>query len=186
VNNSETTSSFKTIVAPAPNNGKRRNETPFVGLHAQGKLTLTSTSSCSKGVVLPQVPDNLKDRKAVFGYLFDDAAQRNYYDNMGLEGVVTQGDCLDINEKGSIVRDAVLLTKCGAGILRRTTTPGKRAILACFGTYKPPYYVDGLPLVETLTELFHRSRVVCSMRYVHHLHISSLLRYISSALLPKY
>jgi hypothetical protein len=73
---------------------------------------------------LPLVPDNLKDRKAVFGFCFDDAVQRNYYDKMGLEGVVTEEDYVDIDEKTFILRDASQMAQCGAGILRlRTTTP---------------------------------------------------------------
>jgi hypothetical protein len=95
----------------------------------------------------------LKDRKAVFGYLFDGTAQRNYYDNAGLESVVTQEDYLDINEKDSIVRFAAQMAQCGAGILRlRRTTLGKTAVFACFGSYNPPYYFDGLPFVDALTE----------------------------------
>lgn len=68
---------------------------------------------------------------------------------MGLESVVTQEDYLDINEKDSIVRDAARMAQCGAGILRFGT---KRAVLACFGSYKPPYYFDGLPTADGLTE----------------------------------
>jgi len=153
VTDSETTSSFKTIIS---SNGTKRNvgnEILFVSLRAQGKgIKLRVTfSSCSKSIgVLPLVPDNLKDRKAVFGYLFDDAAQRNYYDNMGVEDVE---DYLDIDQKYSIVRDADGMAQCGAGILAlRTTTHGKRAVLACFGSYDPPYYFNGLPIVDALTE----------------------------------
>ncbi|KAF8346508.1 hypothetical protein F5887DRAFT_1073189 [Amanita rubescens] len=114
---------------------------------------MSETKLPSKAIVLPLVPDNLKDRRALFGFLFDDAAQRNYYENMGLESIVTPEDYLDINEKDSIVRDAARMAQCGAGILRfRTSTPGKRAILACFGSYKPPYYINGLPTADGLTE----------------------------------
>ena len=105
----------------SPNSDKKRNvgnETPFVGLRAHGngiKPALMSTSSCSKGMVLPLVLDNLKDRNAVLGFLFDVAVQRNYYDNMGLESVVTEEDYLDIYEKDSIVRRAAQMAQCGAG-----------------------------------------------------------------------
>ena len=100
----------------SPNSDKKRNvgnETPF-GLCAHGngiKLALMSISSCSKGMVLPLVPDNLKDRNAVLGFLFDVAVQRNYYDNMGLESVVTEED---IYEKDSIVWRAARMAQCGA------------------------------------------------------------------------
>lgn len=93
----------------------------------------------------------MKDLKAVSGFLFDDGVQRNYY--MGLESVVTQEDYLNINVKDSIVRDAAYMAQCGAGVLRlpsRTTT--HLAVFACFGSYDPPYYFDGLPFIDALTE----------------------------------
>ena len=139
----------------SPNSDKKRNvgnETPFVGLRAHGngiKPALMSTSSCSKGMVLPLVLDTLKDRNAVFGFLFDVAVQRNYYDNMGLESVVTEEDYLDIYEKDSIVRRAARMAQC---VLRLRTTTGKMAVFACFGTYNPPYHSNGLPFVDGLTE----------------------------------
>ncbi|KAF8347315.1 hypothetical protein F5887DRAFT_1281386 [Amanita rubescens] len=48
---------------------------------------------------LPPVPDNLRDRKAEFGYLINDDLQRNYYKNMGVEDVMTPGDYHNKHEK---------------------------------------------------------------------------------------
>jgi hypothetical protein len=70
----------------------------------------------------------LKDRKAVFGFLFDDTVQRNYYDKMRLESV--QEDYLDIAEKDSIVREAAQIAQRGAGILR---LPARKVISTAQG-----------------------------------------------------
>jgi hypothetical protein len=75
---------------------------------------LTSVSSCSE--LLP-VPDNLKDRSARFGYIIDDAFQRNYYKNMGTEDVVEEVDYRNRYTKEAIVRRAIRLAKCTPAIV---------------------------------------------------------------------
>ena len=48
--------------------------------------------SCSPRIEVLPVPDNLKDRSARFGYIIDNAFQRNYYENMEIDDVMEEED----------------------------------------------------------------------------------------------
>ena len=77
-------------------------------------FTLTFNSSCSNRIAFPTVPKDLKGRRAVFGYLIDDAVQRNYYHELELEEDMTSED---YRNKYSIVRDAARMSNCRTEIM---------------------------------------------------------------------
>ena len=120
-----------------------------VSLHTQYKAKnirayvcfLNLKSSCSPRIASPPVPGNLKDRSARFGYIIDDAFQRNYYENMGTDGVVKEEDYRNRYTKEAIVRRAIRLAKCTPGIVPfKTDKPGEVALFASFASHNPQWY----------------------------------------------
>jgi hypothetical protein len=116
-------------------------------------FVLTFKPSCSPRIELPPVPGNLKDRSARFGYIIDDAFQRNYYENMGTEDVVEEKDYRNRYTKEAIVRRAIRVAKCTPSILPfKTDKPGEVALLASFGSHNPQYIHRRPPTVEKLAK----------------------------------
>ncbi|KAF8350980.1 hypothetical protein F5887DRAFT_1068731 [Amanita rubescens] len=104
-------------------------------------------------IALPPVPDDLKGRRAVFGYLIDDAVQRNYYRELEIEEDMTPEDYRNKYEKYTIVRDAARMAKCPTGIMwMRRTLSGEKPVFASFASYNPPFIATGLPTVDALAE----------------------------------
>jgi hypothetical protein len=110
-------------------------------------------SSCSPRIELLPVPGNLKDRSARLGYIIDDAFQRNYYENMGTEGVVEEEDYRNRYTKEAIVRRAIRLAKCTPAIVPfKTDKPGEVALFASFASHNPQYIHRRPPTVKALAK----------------------------------
>lgn len=102
---------------------------------------------------MPPVLNDLKGGRAVFGYLIDDAVQRNYYHELELEDDMTPEDYRNQYEKYSIVRDAARMADCRTGTMwMRTNRPGEKAVFASFASYNPHFVEMGLPTVDELAE----------------------------------
>lgn len=119
------------------------------------------------------VPGNLKDRSARFGYIIDDAFQRNYYENMGTEGVVEEEDYRNRYTKEAIVRRAIRLAKCTPAIVPfKKDKPGEVALFASFASHNPQYTHRRSPHCQGTSQIQggfvpkQGSSVVCC-RYVH-------------------
>ena len=99
------------------------------------------------------VPGNLKDR---FGYIIvDDAFQRNYYENMGTDGVVKERDYRNRYTKEAIVtvRRAIRLAKCTAAVVPfKTDKPREVALFVSFASHNLQYIHRRLPTVEALAK----------------------------------
>ena len=165
-------------------------------MHLQGQehsyLRLFN-SSYSPGIELLPVPGNLKDRNARFGYIIDDAFQRNYYENMGTEGVVEEGDYRNRYTKEAIVRRAIRLAKYTPAIVLKQINPEKwhsllplhLTILSIFTGVPPTVkalakFKEALFLNKDLQWYALGMWIVSVSRIVH------LLTSISSVILPGY
>ena len=118
------------------------DQPPWVYMHSirPSSCLRLFKSSCSPRIELLPVPDNLKNRSARFGYIIDDAFQRNYYENMGTEGVVEEEDYRNRYTKEAIVRRAIRLAKCTPAIVPfKTDKPGEVALIASFASHNPQY-----------------------------------------------
>ena len=99
------------------------------------------------------MPGNLKDRSARFGYIIDDAFQRNYYENMGTEGVVEEEDYRNRYTKEAIVRRAIRLAKFTPAIVPfKKDKPGEVALFASFASHNPQYTHRRSPTVKSLAK----------------------------------
>jgi len=104
-------------------------------------------------IELLPVPGNLKDRRARFGYIIDDAFQRNYYENMGTEDVVEEEDYRNRYTKEAIVRRAIRLAKCTPAIVPfKTDKPREVALFASFASHNPQYIHRRPPTVKALAK----------------------------------
>ena len=70
----------------------------------------------------------------------DDVFQRNYYENMGTEGVVEEEDYRNRYTKEAIVWPAIRLAKCTPAIVPfKTDKTGEVALFASFASHNPQY-----------------------------------------------
>jgi hypothetical protein len=125
-------------------------------------------SSCSPRIKLPPVPDNLKDRIARFGYIIDDAFQRNYYENMETDDVVKEEDYRNRYTKEDIVRRAIRLSNCTPSILSFKTDKTQRSDTLRFlcvsqsSVYSPtPSHCRGTSQIQGGFVPKEKSSVVC-------------------------
>ena len=113
----------------------------------------------SSRIMLPPVPENLK-KGAKFGYIIDEAFQRNVYMGRGTAGAMKDKDYKSESMKKSMMRNAYQKgyapdpIKCVPAIVPFQTPKGERALFASFASY-PPRGKRPLPSPNELAKFKH-------------------------------